>query len=90
MPARDEQVRRPHLGPRDGGGGGSEGGGEVELQRQTREDVQDVRVRRRDARGVEERGHGAVGDGDGGGVGRVAGVVLRAAAYGHVLHYQAC
>jgi hypothetical protein len=78
--ARDGQVGRPQdrrLVVRQG-----------ELQGQCREHVDQVRVRRGDAAGVEERGQGADLDGRRGRVGGVAGVVLRAAADGYVLQCQ--
>lgn len=65
------------------------GGAEVEGEGDAREHVEQVRVGGRDARGVEEGGHGADGGGDGGRVGEVAGVVLRAAADGYVLEGEA-
>ena len=63
--------------------------GQVEAERDARQDVEDVRVGRRDAAGVEEGGDGADGHGGGGRVGHVAGVVLRAAADGDVLEGEA-
>lgn len=63
--------------------------GQVEGQGHAGQHVQEVREGGRYARGVEERGHGAHGGRGRGRVRRVAGVVLRAAAYGYVLEDQA-
>lgn len=58
---------------------------EVELESQFGQEIQQIRVRGGDAARVEECSYGTGGDGDGGRVGCVAGVVLRSAADGHVL-----
>lgn len=62
---------------------------ELELQRQPWQDVQDVRVRRRDAARVEERGHGARRLRRRRRVCAQARVVLRPSSDGHVLEHQA-
>lgn len=71
-----------------GGGVGGRGDGEVKGDgAEAREELGHVGG---EAGDVEEGCYGAGGDGDGGGVGQVAGVVLVAAANGDVAEGEAC
>ena len=86
MLARDEELRGTHLllvGVRCAEG-------QVELEGELGQSMEQVRVGGCYARGVEERGYGADGRGSCRGLAGVTGVVLRATAYGYVLYYEPC